>query len=235
MSDLSNPITRIENYLAGIAGVLGAIPNQPITRVEEYLEAIYNSVSGISEKMAENLADEYDATATYSTDDYVTYNGVLYKALADSTDPAGEWDAEGWEKVQTMTEFESGRLTLEPLEYILPEGCTDINSCVAKLGDIVFIIIDYALPPLLTSLDSRGEVLRVPAFNDKVIKTNFICGIFNNYTPESDPPKYGDDVYAKSFTCAWQLSTNKFVTSSGQSGITNGRISGAGLVKFPED
>ena len=236
MGDLSNPLTRIEQYLAGIAGVLEAVPETPLTRIEEYLKACYENISSVAEQTAEeaaeNLAAPYDSEGSYTAGDYVTYEGKLYKALADSAEPAGDWVPEDWTLSPVMPVVRS--LELEPVEFSLPaDDYTDIATSVSRLGNLYFITIDYAMPPALTQFDNRHTVLRVPAFNDIPIKTHFGCGIFNGYDPEADPPAYGGDGSAKSFTCIWQLSTNSFVTSAAQSGISKGRVAGAGLVYVP--
>lgn len=54
---------------------------------------------------ADIIADEYDATATYSEGDYVIYNDLLYKANTD-IQTAEAWDSTHWDQVQVMTEIQ---------------------------------------------------------------------------------------------------------------------------------
>ena len=50
------------------------------------------------------IADEYDATATYSAGDYCIYDGKLYKA-ADDISTAEEWTADHWTATTIMAEI----------------------------------------------------------------------------------------------------------------------------------
>lgn len=121
MTDLSKPLTRIEQYLAGIAGVLGAVPETPLTRIEAYLKACYDGISGVAAKAAENLAAAYDPEGSYTAGDYVTHEGTLYMALADSAEPAGEWVPEDWE-AKTVTSV--------PVPFKLHSSVTDKGTRV---------------------------------------------------------------------------------------------------------
>lgn len=64
------------------------------TTVEALIAAVVSNIASISAtvaKLAADIADAFDATSTYSTDDVVMYNGDLYKFTADKT--AGDWDS----------------------------------------------------------------------------------------------------------------------------------------------
>ena len=50
----------------------------------------------------------YDETSSYQTGDYVVYNNSLYKAAADSSNPAGTFDPNDWSATDIMTEIQSG-------------------------------------------------------------------------------------------------------------------------------
>ncbi len=51
-----------------------------------------------------NLAEVYDATATYAAGSYCVNENVLYKAAVDITAPE-EWNAEHWQKTTVMAEI----------------------------------------------------------------------------------------------------------------------------------
>ena len=53
------------------------------------------TITGAINQMLANFAPVYDATATYSKDDVVTYNGQLYKANQDIS-VAEAWDSTHW-------------------------------------------------------------------------------------------------------------------------------------------
>lgn len=50
----------------------------------------------------------YDETSSYQTGDYVVYNNSLYKAVNDSSNPAGSFDSDDWSATDIMTEIQSG-------------------------------------------------------------------------------------------------------------------------------
>ena len=56
------------------------------------------------EDVIENIAPEYDSTATYDAGEYVSYNGDIYKANTDIT-TAEAWTPAHWEQVTVGEEL----------------------------------------------------------------------------------------------------------------------------------
>lgn len=85
----------------------------PITAeaLNKYDDAIENIETYLSENdivdANANIADEYDATATYSKDDYVIYGGNLYKAKQDIS-TAEAWDSTHWDACIVTDEMSKG-------------------------------------------------------------------------------------------------------------------------------
>lgn len=55
---------------------------------------------------ADQLADDYNASETYNTDDYVRRENYLYKCNTDNA--TGTWDATKWDRVKVMDEITQG-------------------------------------------------------------------------------------------------------------------------------
>ena len=55
---------------------------------------------------ADQLADDYNPSSTYNTDDYVRRENYLYKCLEDNV--TGTWDATKWDRVKVMDEITQG-------------------------------------------------------------------------------------------------------------------------------
>lgn len=81
------------------------------TALNAYDDAIENIETYLSENdivdANANIADEYDATATYSKDDYVIYGGNLYKAKQDIS-TAEAWDSTHWDACIVTDEMSQG-------------------------------------------------------------------------------------------------------------------------------
>lgn len=90
----------------------------PITAeaLNKYDDAIENIETYLSENdivdANANIADEYDATATYSKDDYVIYSGNLYKAKQDIS-TAEAWDSTHWDACIVTDEMSQGGSLVE--------------------------------------------------------------------------------------------------------------------------
>lgn len=70
------------------------------------IQNIIGLPEGLSEKADLSvIADEFDSTATYAVDDYVIYEGVLYKC---TTAHSGAWDATDFTATLVSDEFGSG-------------------------------------------------------------------------------------------------------------------------------
>lgn len=63
------------------------------------------TVKDITDKSNLNLAEEYDSTSTYAVDNYVIYEGKLYKCIASTTDT---FDPTKWTSVVVTDEMGSG-------------------------------------------------------------------------------------------------------------------------------
>lgn len=57
-----------------------------------------------SVRAAANIANIYDATATYTVGEFCTYLGVLYKCTTNTASPAGAFDGTEWEQVNATDE-----------------------------------------------------------------------------------------------------------------------------------
>lgn len=60
----------------------------------------------IANERADQLADDYNPSSTYNTDDYVRRENYLYKCLEDNV--TGTWDATKWDRVKVMNEITQG-------------------------------------------------------------------------------------------------------------------------------
>jgi len=67
---------------------------------------IIDGVMFANQEKSEQLADEYNASETYNTDDYVRRENYLYKCLEDNV--TGTWDATKWDRVKVMDEITQG-------------------------------------------------------------------------------------------------------------------------------
>ena len=55
---------------------------------------------------ADQMADDYNTSSTYNTDDYVRRENYLYKCKEDGV--TGNWDASKWDRVKVMDEINQG-------------------------------------------------------------------------------------------------------------------------------
>lgn len=62
----------------------------------------YDSLGNKLEKTS--IARVYDNTSTYSLDEYVIYNGILYRCISEIS-TAEEWNSEHWLSTSIMVEF----------------------------------------------------------------------------------------------------------------------------------
>ena len=67
---------------------------------------IIDGVMFANQEKSEQLADEYNASETYNTGDYVRRENYLYKCLDDNV--TGTWDATKWDRVKVMDEITQG-------------------------------------------------------------------------------------------------------------------------------
>ena len=55
---------------------------------------------------ADQIADDYNTSSTYNTDDYVRRENYLYKCKEDGV--TGNWDVSKWDRVKVMDEINQG-------------------------------------------------------------------------------------------------------------------------------
>jgi hypothetical protein len=67
---------------------------------------IIDGVMFANQEKSEQLADDYNASETYNTGDYVRRENYLYKCNTDNT--TGTWDAIKWDRVKVMDEITQG-------------------------------------------------------------------------------------------------------------------------------
>jgi hypothetical protein len=67
---------------------------------------IIDGVMFANQEKSEQLADDYNASETYNTDDYVRRENYLYKCNTDNT--TGTWDDTKWDRVKVMDEISQG-------------------------------------------------------------------------------------------------------------------------------
>lgn len=77
MNEIPNPITRVEIYLANLAGQSAVIPPAPITRIEQYLAKLVELNGGGTKEET----DDNDGAVTKALD-----AGTLYHFTGDLTD-----------------------------------------------------------------------------------------------------------------------------------------------------
>lgn len=85
---------QYENGWENLPSETSPITAEAFNAYDDAIENIENYLA--SDESQANLADAYDATATYSEGDYVIYGGDLYKCLEDIDEPE-EWDSTKWE------------------------------------------------------------------------------------------------------------------------------------------
>ena len=67
---------------------------------------IIDGVMFANQEKSEQLADDYNASETYNTGDYVRRENYLYKCNTDNT--TGTWDDTKWDRVKVMDEITQG-------------------------------------------------------------------------------------------------------------------------------
>lgn len=67
---------------------------------------IIDGVMFANQEKSEQLADDYNASETYNTGDYVRRENYLYKCNTDNT--TGTWDNTKWDRVKVMDEITQG-------------------------------------------------------------------------------------------------------------------------------
>lgn len=67
---------------------------------------IIDGVMFANQEKSEQLADDYNASETYNTGDYVRRENYLYKCNTDNT--TGTWDDTKWDRVKVMGEISQG-------------------------------------------------------------------------------------------------------------------------------
>ena len=67
---------------------------------------IIDGVMFANQEKADQMADDYNASETYNTGDYVRRENYLYKCNTDNT--TGTWDDTKWDRVKVMDEITQG-------------------------------------------------------------------------------------------------------------------------------
>lgn len=67
---------------------------------------VIDGVMFANQEKADQMADDYNASETYNTGDYVRRENYLYKCNTDNT--TGTWDATKWDRVKVMDEITQG-------------------------------------------------------------------------------------------------------------------------------
>ena len=158
MSELNNPLTREEQYLAGIAGELEAVPEIPITRIEKYLKAIFDNVGNAEtaiENTSNSIADEYDSTKTYATGDYVMHDNTLY-SCSTAIETAEEWNSEHWTIVTVSDSIPKISPIYSIINLIVGDIADEYDSTLTySIGD--YCIHEYELYKCTTAIETAEE------------------------------------------------------------------------------
>lgn len=116
-------------------------------------------IDGIMHSSQVSLADAYDSTHTYNTDDVVMYEMLMYKCLADNV--TGTWDAQYWERT-TASECGGGGGTASEISYDnTTSGLTadDVQEAIDELeGNIEDAVagLEDAVESLAPAYDSTS-------------------------------------------------------------------------------
>ena len=126
-------------------GAAGLVPQPKIADLGKFLSAdgnwteVVTDLTDVNNKIADaikNIADEYDASKTYNTNDYCIYENKLYVCAQETT---GEFDSEKWNEanvVEAISEI-SSKLTPEAIGAASANDlANEYNSATAyKEGD----------------------------------------------------------------------------------------------------
>lgn len=117
-----------------------------------------------------SLADAYDSTQTYNTDDVVMYEFLMYKCLEDNV--TGTWDATKWERTVASSSGASGTEVVPN-----PQGTptADLNT-IGIAGDIFNI----------AGSGGGGNVYGAFIDTNRVIQANTIFNSDTSYTATED-------------------------------------------------
>ena len=148
-----------------------------------------------------NMADAYDATATYQEGDYCTYGGKLYQANTDIS-TAEAFDATHWDETTAAEHFSDGGggggTLIQPVIYsdtereigVWRDGkplyqityTTTISSNVASMTiDITALNVDTVVD-MYGTLNSQIAVKPIPNVDDSSTSNNYALDIINNKT-----------------------------------------------------
>lgn len=127
----------------------------------------------------ENLAPEYDATATYSVGDYVTYNKTLYRCIT-AIATAEAFDATKWTAVKVGGELKSHNTRISDLEAGVELEGEATNSFDDGIDSYFKKVVSTIVPVQAGSgTPSPTNVRAISGFTECVVK-NFgknLCSI----------------------------------------------------------
>ena len=97
------------NLPAGVDDAAITPLNQNFTMIDTYLKGMLNQI-----------AEDYDSTATYNTGDIVAHDNATYKCLDDNV--TGTWDSTKWDVTTVGSEIESINATVGTVNSILADA-----------------------------------------------------------------------------------------------------------------
>ena len=107
VEDTSNPGTY-GSYKATLYAIFDKVLNstQFTQRLPHFInQTVFGAINELNDN--KNIADLFNPSGTYAVDDYVIYNGTLYKCIS-AVSTAGAWDASKWSPVVVTDEMGQG-------------------------------------------------------------------------------------------------------------------------------
>lgn len=91
-----------------------------------------------------NIADTYDATATYGVGNVVIYNNISYKCIVDITIPE-EFDASHWQRItiEQLLDIINVNVSTKAPKLYTYLGYVDINQSIAIPSDVTEVVLEF--------------------------------------------------------------------------------------------
>ena len=178
IEDLSTP-SHYASYQSALGFIFDKILNGTLfnTRLKTIAKTVFGAINELFED--KNIADQFSTSATYDVDDYVIYEGTLYKCTTAVT-TAGAWDSTKWTAVLVTDEMGSGALPavtsadkdkelmviLENGEYkwgissLINDGSSQGLKHTYSIDKIRTVIADSIIGGKLTSANINDDIYR---------------------------------------------------------------------------
>lgn len=141
----ASDIANLEGAVSNLATTKQNITDNNLVTTDKTIVGAINELAGATPAMVNNLAPEYDPTATYAVGDHVMHEDTYY-VCSTAIAVAEAWDTTHWTQVKVGEEIEDLSSKIAELgDYVeLYRGATNSNAAITSgysISDFKFLIV----------------------------------------------------------------------------------------------